>query len=237
MKRWSGLDQWAQIATILGLPVAILAIIITIILAREESTLLPGMVDTDRSDNPAQWEISDLPSSLVSSTIPTRLPTMPTKSPTTPRKLPELPANLQPDLGPTEARSLRLVYQDEQLTLQPPYCSNYFVDFDEPLVGSNVENSEIEFLEVDCGLAPSPYIILSSDTVAGTVADHPTSHPTLEDCRRVLNAAPRSNLEPIGNGGTEVCFITSKGRIASASFRFAHNGEVTLTLTVWEQVT
>lgn len=77
------------------------------------------------------------------------------------------------------------------MTLKPPYCSNYFIDFDEPDAASSVEESELEFVEVDCGLTPSPYLLLDlllgPAAVAGIVSDRPTSRPNLDDCHRILS--------------------------------------------------
>ncbi|MGQ0778591.1 MAG: hypothetical protein ACT4NY_29960 [Pseudonocardiales bacterium] len=154
----------------------------------------------------------------------------------TPTGLPSPPAE-PPLRGRTEDPSFRLIYDNQKLTLKPPYCSNYFIDFDKPLVRSSVEASELEFVEVDCGLAPSPYLLLGPSAVVGIVADRPASRPTLDDCRHVLNTAPQSTLTGLDGEGAEVCFTTDRGRVVAASFRATQEQFLLLTLTAWEQET
>ncbi len=52
MRRWQDLNFWAQIATILALPVAILGIVVSVILARQDSSTAPLPVPTS-SEEPA----------------------------------------------------------------------------------------------------------------------------------------------------------------------------------------
>lgn len=224
MRRWSDVNRWAQIATILALPVAILAIILPLVLdrpgsPRPGSSQPYGMPDTSEKDIPTPPE-SEPSFSREPAVIPTDSPSQPVEPP--PR-------------GRTGDLSYRLIYDNRKMTLKPPYCSNYFIDFDEPDAASSVEESELEFVEVDCGLAPSPYLLLGPAAVAGIVSDRPTSRPNLDDCHRILNTVPRSDLESLGSEGAEVCFTTGRGRIVAASFRSTREQYLLLTLTAWEQ--